>query len=104
MPWRTCTACAIARCSTGWALSRCGYDRLTALIPTDSLYRHPLVGLDIKPLGLAADRDGLKQVAVIVRVTAESLAGLQLALNVPEPQVHYVGAPFGDALVLGPVP
>ena len=83
---------------------RAGYDRLTLLIHTDTLYRHLVIGLDIKPLGLAADRDGLKQVAVVVRVTGEALAALRLALNVHAPQVHYVGAPLEDTLVLGPAP
>ncbi len=81
---------------------RTGYERITLLIKTDTLYRHLLIGLDIKPLGLAVDRDGLKQLAVVVRVTDEALDALRQALAVRESEIHYVGAPHEDALVLGP--
>ena len=79
-----------------------GYERLTVLLPTDVLYRHLLIGIDIKPLGLAADRDGLKQIAVVVRVTDEALELLRLALNVPVSELNYVGAPLEDGSAIGP--
>jgi len=83
---------------------RAGYERLTALIATDVLYHHLLIGLDIKPLGLSTERDGRKQVAVVVRMSDEALAAMRLALNVHASQVHYVGAPVEDALTLVPMP
>jgi acyl-homoserine lactone synthase len=83
---------------------RAGYDRLTLLIHTDNLYRHLLIGLDIKPLGLGVDRDGLQQIPVVVRVNDDALASLRDAFNVHDSEIYYVGAPRQDVLVLGPAP
>lgn len=81
---------------------RAGYEKFTLLTPTDLLFRYLLIGLDIKPLGMPVDLDGTKQVAVIVKVDQPALEAMRLALAVPETQVHYVGAPQGDPLVLAP--
>ncbi|MEJ1968062.1 MAG: acyl-homoserine-lactone synthase [Rhizomicrobium sp.] len=82
---------------------RAGYDKVTILTPTDLLFRYLLIGIDIKPLGMPVDIDGNKQVAVIVTVNRQALDAMRLALGVPEPQVHYVGVPAGDPLVLASV-
>ncbi len=81
---------------------RAGYEKFTLLTPTDLLFRYLLIGLDIKPLGMPVDMDGNKQVAVIVKVDQQALDVMRMALGVPETQVHYVGAPQGDRLVLAP--
>ncbi|MBV9542093.1 MAG: GNAT family N-acetyltransferase [Alphaproteobacteria bacterium] len=81
---------------------RAGYEQVTIFTPTDLLFRYLLIGIDIKPLGMPLDIDGNKQVAVIVRTDEQALAAMRMALGVPEPQVHYVGAPEGDALHLAP--
>jgi acyl-homoserine lactone synthase len=81
---------------------RAGYEKFTLLTPTDLLFRYLLIGLDIKPLGMPVDMDGNKQVAVIVKVDQQALDAMRMALGVPDPQVHYVGAPPGDPLVLAP--
>jgi acyl-homoserine lactone synthase len=81
---------------------RAGYEKFTLLTPTDLLFRYLLIGLDIKPLGMPADMDGNKQVAVIVKVDQQALDAMRMALGVPETQVHYVGAPQGDLLALAP--
>ncbi|MEI9996428.1 MAG: acyl-homoserine-lactone synthase [Rhizomicrobium sp.] len=79
---------------------RAGYRKVTLLMPPDVLFRHLLIGLDIKPLGLATEYNGGSQLAVIATVTQEVLDTLRLALNVMEPLVHHVGAPAGDPLSL----
>ena len=81
---------------------RAGFEKFTLLTPTDLLFRYLLIGLDIKPLGMPVDMDGNKQVAVIVKVDQQALDAMRTALGVMETQVHYVGAPQGDALVLAP--
>lgn len=81
---------------------RAGWHRLTTLLPTDTLFHHLVIGLDIKPLGLPVERDGIKQIAVAVTADQTALNALRLALGVFEPLVHYVGAPAGDSLSLAP--
>jgi acyl-homoserine lactone synthase len=79
---------------------RAGYEKFTLLTPTDLLFRYLLIGLDIKPLGMPADLDGNKQVAVIVKVDQQALDVMRMALGVVDSQVRYVGAPQNDPLVL----
>ena len=82
---------------------RAGYEKFTFVMPTESLFRYLLIGLNIKPLGLPVERDGERQVAVIVTVDSKALDAMRLALDVPEQQVDYVGAPADDPLVLAPL-
>jgi len=81
---------------------RAGYEKFTALMTTDMLYRYLVMGIDVKPLGLTVERGGGKQVAVIVSVDQNAQDALRLALDVFEPLIHYVGAPAGDPLALAP--
>jgi acyl-homoserine lactone synthase len=81
---------------------RAGYEKITMLLPADVLFYHLVMGVDIKPLGLSVQRDGIEQVAVQVDVTQRTLNALRLALDVFEPVVRYAGAPDGDPLVLAP--
>ena len=81
---------------------RAGYEQITLLTPTDLLFRYLLIGLDIKPLGMPVEMDGIKQIAMIAKVDQQALDVLRLAFAVPQTQVHYVGAPRGDRLVLTP--
>jgi acyl-homoserine lactone synthase len=81
---------------------RAGYEQITLLTPTDLLFRYLLIGLDIKPLGMPVEMDGIKQIAMIVKVDQQALDVLRQAFAVPQTQVHYVGAPRGDRLVLAP--
>src|SRR6185295_11038087 len=39
---------------------RAGYEQITLLTPTDLLFRYLLIGLDIKPLGMPVEMDGIK--------------------------------------------
>ncbi|HEY0107480.1 MAG TPA: acyl-homoserine-lactone synthase [Rhizomicrobium sp.] len=81
---------------------RAGYEKITTLMPTDSLCRHLANGIDIKPLGLAAERDGIDQVAVVVTADQDTLDALRLDFEVFEPLVRYAGAPSDDPLFLAP--
>jgi acyl-homoserine lactone synthase len=81
---------------------RAGYEQITLLTPTDLLFRYLLIGLDIKPLGMPVEMDGIKQIAMIVKVDQQALDVLRQAFAVPQTQVHYVGVPRGDRLVLAP--
>ncbi|HEY4942342.1 MAG TPA: acyl-homoserine-lactone synthase [Rhizomicrobium sp.] len=81
---------------------RAGYEKFTWLMPTGLLFDLLLIGLNIKPLGMPADQNGDWQIAVIVTVDRAALDAVRLALQVPEAQVDYVGAPAGDPLVLAP--
>ncbi|HXC56480.1 MAG TPA: acyl-homoserine-lactone synthase [Rhizomicrobium sp.] len=81
---------------------RAGYQKFTLLMPTDLLFRYLVIGLQIKPLGLPLDVDGVEQVAVIVTVDAAAFDAMRLALGIPERQVNYLGALAGDPLVLAP--
>ncbi|MEI9990166.1 MAG: acyl-homoserine-lactone synthase [Rhizomicrobium sp.] len=81
---------------------RAGCEKFTTLMPTDLLFRHLVMGVDVKPLGLTVVREGTKQVAVAVTVGQNALDAMRLALDVFEPLVHYVGAPTDDPLVLAP--
>jgi len=81
---------------------RAGYENFTLLTPTDLLFRYLLIGLDIKPLGMPVDMDGIRQVAVIVKVDQDALDAMRMALGVSETQVVYLGAPHDDVLVLAP--
>jgi N-acyl-L-homoserine lactone synthetase len=81
---------------------RAGYGKITTLMPTDLLFHRLLIGLSIKPLGLPQETDGVRQLAVLVTTDRAALDALRLALDVPEPQVTYIGAPAGDPLVLAP--
>jgi len=81
---------------------RAGYEKFTVLTSTEILFRYLLIGVDIKPLGMPVDMDGSKQVAAIVTVDQQAIDAVRMALGVPETQVHYVGAPQSDPLVLAP--
>jgi len=81
---------------------RAGYEQITLLTPTDLLFRYLLIGLDIKPLGMPVEMDGIKQIAMIAKVDQQALDVLRQAFAVPQTQVHYIGAPRGDRLVLAP--
>jgi acyl-homoserine lactone synthase len=81
---------------------RAGYDKFTMLLPTDMLFHHLLMGIDIRPLGLTTERDGIRQVAVAVTADQAALDALRYALDVDDPLVHYVGGPMADSLVLSP--
>ena len=82
---------------------RAGYEKFTLVMPIESLFRYLLIGLNVKPLGLPSQRNGTREVAVIVTVDFIALDAMRLALDVPEQQVDYVGAPPGDPLVLAPL-
>lgn len=82
---------------------RAGFEKFTALIPTEVLFRYLLLGLDVKPLGLPVEEGGSGRVAAIVTVNRQALDALRLALDVHEQQVDYVGAPANDPLVLTPL-
>jgi acyl-homoserine lactone synthase len=79
---------------------RAGYGSVTMLLPTDALFRRLLIGLDIKPLGLPVEIDGVRQIAVILTIDGDGYDAMRLAMGVPERQVVYIGAPDGDALTL----
>ncbi len=81
---------------------RAGCEKFTTLMPTDLLFRHLVMGVDIKPLGLTVERDGVRQVAVAAAVDQTALDAVRLALDVYEPLIYYVGAPAGDPLELAP--
>ncbi len=81
---------------------RAGFEMITTLMSTDLLYRHLVMGLDVKPLGLTVERDGSRQMAVAITVDQEALDALRFALDEFEPLVRYAGAPAGDPLLLAP--
>ncbi len=81
---------------------RAGYDAFTWVVPTDMLFHLLLLGLGIAPLGVPVETGGRRAVAVRIRTDRAAFEVLRMALHVPEPQVHYVGAPAGDPLVLAP--
>lgn len=81
---------------------RAGYEKFTTLMPTDLLYRHLVMGVQVKPLGLTVERGGAKQMAVAVTVDQDTLDAMRFALDEFEPLVHYAGAPPGDPLALAP--
>ena len=81
---------------------RAGYEKFTWVVPADMLLHLLLIGLDIKPLGIPADRNGIRHIAVAVTADRAALDVLRLALHVPQAQVEYVGALAGDPLVLAP--
>jgi N-acyl-L-homoserine lactone synthetase len=82
---------------------RAGYETVTWAMPIDQLFHLLLIGLNIKPLGVPADREGVRQVAVAMTADRAALDVLRLALHVPGAQVQYVGALAGDPLVLAPL-
>ena len=82
---------------------RAGYEKFTLVMPTESLFRYLLIGLNVKPLGLPIERGAEHEVAVIVTVDSKALDAMRMALDVPEQQVDYVGAPPDDPLVLAPL-
>jgi acyl-homoserine lactone synthase len=82
---------------------RAGYEKFTLVMPTESLFRYLLIGLNVKPLGLPIERGAEHEVAVIVTVDSKALDAMRMALDVPEQQVDYVGAPADDPLVLAPL-
>ncbi len=82
---------------------RAGFEKFTLLMPTGLLFRYLLIGLEVKPLGLPALSGGNRKVAAIVTVNRAALEAVREALDVPEQQVDYVGAPAGDPLVLAPL-
>jgi acyl-homoserine lactone synthase len=81
---------------------RAGWRRLTMMLPTDTLFHHLVIGLDIQPLGLPVERDGIRQIAVVAIADQTALNALRLAFGVFAPLVHYIGAPAGDPLSLAP--
>lgn len=82
---------------------RAGYEKFTFVMPTESLFRYLLIGVNVKPLGLPFERGAEREVAVIVTVDSKALDAMRMALDVPEQQVDYVGAPADDPLVLAPL-
>nr|UXE45499.1 isovaleryl-homoserine lactone synthase [uncultured bacterium] len=82
---------------------RAGYEKVVFLSPVDLVFRYLLIGLDIKPLGVPMEIDGIKQVAVIAKVDQAALDAIRTAYGITEPQVVYVGAAEGDPLVLAPI-
>jgi N-acyl-L-homoserine lactone synthetase len=82
---------------------RSGYEKVVMLSPVDLVFRYLLIGIDIKPLGLPVEIDGIKQVALIATIDQAALDALRAAYGVTEPQVIYIGAPDGDPLVLAPI-
>lgn len=81
---------------------RAGYRQFTVMTSMELLFRYLLIGIDVKPLGVPVEMDGSKQAAAILTVDAAGLDAVRTALGVPETQVHYVGAPHDDPLVLSP--
>ncbi|HUO89815.1 MAG TPA: acyl-homoserine-lactone synthase [Rhizomicrobium sp.] len=82
---------------------RSGYQKIVLLSPVDLVFRYLLIGIDIKPLGVPVEIDGVKQVALIATIDQTALDALRAAYGVTEPQVIYVGARDGDPLVLAPI-
>jgi acyl-homoserine lactone synthase len=81
---------------------RAGFEKFTMLLPTEMLFHHLVIGVDIKPLGLPVERNGMSQLAAVVPANQHALDAMRLALDVHEPLVHYVGGPLADSLVLSP--
>jgi len=81
---------------------RAGFEMFTTLMPTDLLYRHLVMGIQVRPLGLTVECGGARQTAVAVTVDQDALDSLRFALDEFEPLVHYAGAPEGDPLLLAP--
>jgi N-acyl-L-homoserine lactone synthetase len=82
---------------------RAGYETVTWAMPIDQLFPLLLIGLAIKPLGIPADREGVRHVAVAMTTDRAALDVLRLALHVPGAQVEYVGTLASDPLVLAPL-
>lgn len=81
---------------------RAGFEMVTTLMSTDLLYRHLVMGIHVKPLGLTVQRGGSKQMAVAVTIDQEALDAMRFALDEFEPLVQYTGAPADDPLTLAP--
>jgi acyl-homoserine lactone synthase len=82
---------------------RTGYEHVTMLSPVDLVFRYLLIGIEVKPLGIPVEIDGIKQVALIAPINQEALSKLREAYGIAEPQVVYIGAPENDPLRLAPV-
>ena len=82
---------------------RAGYEYVTMLSPVDLVFRYLLIGIEVKPLGIPVEIDGVKQVALMAPINEDALAKLREAYGIAEPQVVYIGAPENDPLRLAPV-
>ena len=79
---------------------RAGYEYVPMLSPVALVFRYLLIGIEVKPLGLPVEIDGIKQVALMAPINEEALAKLREAYGIAEPQVVYLGARDGDPLRL----
>ena len=74
---------------------RAGIEQLTLLTPLNTLYRCLLTGVEVKPLGLPREMDGVPQAAVAFITNQTTLDNARQFLGVKENIVRYVG-PSGD--------
>lgn len=69
---------------------RAGIEQLTLLTPLNTLYRCLLTGVEVRPLGLPRDIDGIPQAAVAFITSQTTLDNARNFLGIKENIVRYV--------------
>ncbi len=75
---------------------RAGIDNVTILTPLEVMFRYMLIGVEVKPLGLHREIDGVKQAAVSVKMDRAADEAVKAAFGIKGNIVRYIGANGGD--------
>ena len=78
---------------------RAGIEQLTLLTPLSTLYRCLLTGVEVKPLGLPREIDGVPQAAVAFITSHATLDNARNFLGIKENIVRYIGVSGGEMLI-----
>jgi len=78
---------------------RAGIEQLTLLTPLSTLYRCLLTGVEVKPLGLPREIDGVPQAAVAFITSHATLDNARNFLGIKENIVRYIGVSGGEMLM-----
>ncbi|HEY1707424.1 MAG TPA: acyl-homoserine-lactone synthase [Rhizomicrobium sp.] len=82
---------------------RAGIDHVTILTPLEVMFRYMLIGVEVKPLGLHREIDGVKQAAVSVTMDKSADEGVKAAFGIRSNIVRYIGA-AGEDIALPSIP
>jgi acyl-homoserine lactone synthase len=82
---------------------RAGIERVTILTPLEVMFRYMLMDIEVKPLGLHREIDGVKQAAVSVTMNRHADQAVKAAFGIKSNIVRYIGA-GGSELSLRSIP